>query len=66
MADIELVIKIPEEIRQAIIANIPLSFEQKSTLDRYVNHAILNGTPLPKDYGKIVDIGKIYKDRSVK
>ena len=53
MADIELVIKIPEEIRQAIIYNIPLSFEQKSTLDRYVNHAIINGTPLNEVLDKI-------------
>lgn len=59
MADIELVVKIPEEIRQAIIANIPLSFEQKRTLGRYVNHAILNGTPLPKGHGDLKDTEKL-------
>lgn len=58
MSDIELVIKIPEEIRLALINNIQLSPEQKSISDSYIIHAIVNGTPLPKGHGRIVDIGQ--------
>jgi len=61
MADIELVIKIPEEIRQVIIANIPLSSEQKSTLDKYVNHAIASGKPLPKGHSDLIDRKELLK-----
>lgn len=55
MADIELVIKIPEE-EYKIIKNYtaPMTF---------VEHSIKNGTPLPKGHGRIVDIGKINEDR---
>ena len=45
MADIELVIKIPEEIRLALINNIQLSLDQQSICDSYIKHAIINGTP---------------------
>lgn len=62
-SDIELVIKIPEEVRLALINNIQLSPDQQSIRDSYINHAIINGTPLPKGHGKIVDIGKIDEDR---
>ena len=46
MSDVELVIKIPEEIRLALINNIQLSPDQKSISDSYIIHAIVNGTPL--------------------
>lgn len=49
MADIELVIKIPEEIQLALINNIQLSMDQQSICDSYIKHAIVNGTPLPKE-----------------
>lgn len=52
MADIELVIKIPEEIRYALINNIQLSQEQQSISDSYIKQAIINGTPLPKENEK--------------
>ena len=51
MADIELVIKIPEEIRLALINNIQLSADQQSICDSCINHAIINGTPLSKGHG---------------
>ena len=55
MADIELVIKIPEEIRLALTNNIQLSQDQKSISDSYISRAIINGTPLPKGHGRLVD-----------
>ena len=55
MADIELVIKIPEEIRLALTNNIQLSQDQKSISDSYISRAIINGTPLPKGHGRLID-----------
>lgn len=55
MIEIELVIKIPEEIRLALINNIPLSVNQWSTLDSYIEQAVINGTPLPKGHGDLTD-----------
>lgn len=62
MADIDLVIKIPENTYRRI---------QALARDDYFEHdicgnsmrRIANGTPLPKGHGKIVDIGKIDNDR---
>ena len=45
MADMELVIKIPEEIRLALINNIQLSMDQQSICDSCIKQAIINGTP---------------------
>lgn len=54
MADIELVIKIPEE-----------DFERcKNRFQRRIEimgDAIANGTPLPKGHGRIMDVDKIIK-----
>ena len=61
MADIELVIKIPEEIRLALINNIPLSIDQQSICDSYIKQAIINGTPLPKGHGRLGDLDKLIK-----
>ena len=55
MADIELVIKIPEEIRLALISNIQLSLDQQSICDSCIKQAITNGTPLPKGHGRLID-----------
>ena len=46
---IELVIKIPEEVRLALINNIQLSPDQKSISDAFINTAIINGTPLEEE-----------------
>ena len=58
MEDMELVIKIPEEIRLALINNIQLSVNQWSTLDSYIEQAVINGTPLPKGHGNLIDVGQ--------
>lgn len=56
MADIDLVIKIPEEIRLALINNIQLSIDQQSICDSYIKQAIINGTPLDKIRTKVESI----------
>ncbi len=62
MADIELVIKIPKEIRLALINNVPMSTDQWSICDAYIMHAIINGTPLPKGHGRLIDADELYED----
>lgn len=55
MADIELVIKISEETKEQIIAltNVGESFPPK--LQERIVRAIINGTPLQKGHGRILD-----------
>ena len=60
MADIELVIKIPEEIRLALINDIKLSQDQKFISDSYISRAIINGIPLPKGHGRLIDADSIH------
>jgi len=64
MSDIELVIKIPEEIRLALINNVPLSSNQWSICDYHIYRAIINGTPLPKEHGKIGDLDALREEVS--
>ena len=52
MADIELVIKIPEEEYEEIINSEDCGLH-------VLTRAIAKGTPLPKGHGKIVDINKL-------
>ena len=60
MADIELVIKIPEEAKQAFDCA-----ESNDLKGCYYDHggvignAIKNGTPLPKGHGDLIDRDKI-------
>lgn len=61
MTDIELVIKIPEEIRLALINNIQLSQNQQSICDSCIKQAIVNATPLPKGHGKLIDKKEVEK-----
>lgn len=57
MADLELVIKIPEDIRAAIgqmgLLRIP------NEMTRVVDKAIQHGTPLPKGHGRLIDADNI-------
>ena len=75
MADIELVIKIPEEQYNMIfggrimeiVVNIPSEMynDIKSGKDGYSNYvhtAIRNGTPLPEGHGKLVDLDQMCDD----
>ena len=62
MADIELVIKIPKEAKQAFNRA-----ESNDLKGGYYDHggvigkAIKNGTPLPKGHGRLIDADKIPK-----
>lgn len=62
MADIEVVIKIPEEIRLALINNIQLSIDQQSICDSCIKQAIINGTPIPKGHGDLIDRDDLLAD----
>lgn len=60
MADIELVIKIPEELISEIDDE---NYQSKiSWFDTTLYCAIKNGTPLPKGHGRLID-GDALKDR---
>lgn len=52
MADIELVIKIPEE---DYLVYSELSEKEKVNELTYYEKMIANGTPLPKGYGRLID-----------
>lgn len=57
MAGIEIVIKIPEKVYKNI-----QSKSTKIQAEGYtVENAILNGVPLPKGHGRIIDESKINK-----
>ena len=64
MEEIELVIKIPNEIRLALINNIRLSLDQQSWSDSCIKHAIVTGIMLPKGHGRIIDENEIPGDSS--
>ena len=58
MADIELVIKIPEELYEAYKNRPPMLGD--AGMDMIVQ-AIANGTPLPKGHGRISDMDEAIK-----
>ena len=62
MADIELVIKIPEELYN----RFGYEYSEESLISKYTNDAILeafcNGTPLPKGHGRLIDADAVYDD----
>lgn len=57
MADIKLVVKIPESIWVAI-----QNGEYCGILDDRTYNAIKNGKPLPKGHGRLIDADKFLKD----
>ena len=58
MADIELVIKIPEKVYKDI-----QSKSTKIQAEGYlIENAVLNGTPLPKGHGRLVDVNELLDD----
>lgn len=56
MADVELVIKMPEEVYKSIING-----KNYISYQEYVEEAIKNGTPLPKGHGKLKDVDHYVK-----
>lgn len=61
MSDIELVIRIPEEIRIALINNGRLLLGHRRSCDSYIKEAIINGTPLPKGHGRLIDADALWR-----
>ena len=59
MADIELVIKIPEEKYDAIESDLYNTFSAE--LKEWGLEAIRNGSPLPKGHGRLIDISPYEK-----
>ena len=57
MADIELVIKIPE--KDYLIFS-SLSKKEKVNELSYYERRIANGTPLPKGHGRLIDADKLH------
>lgn len=62
MADVELVIKLPEELKEA------LDNSKKETAFNYMRvyndtfyDVIRNGTPLPKGHGRLIDVSEYFK-----
>ena len=57
MADIELVVKIPEELKEALDnAKKENAFNYMRVYNDTIYNAFKNGTPLPKGHGKIGDL----------
>jgi len=59
----DLLIKIPKEIRLALINNIQLSADQQSICDLYIKQAIINGIPQEKTDDGTVLIDTDYKKK---
>lgn len=58
MADIELVIKIPEEVKNRLWFGITYSEDIQVMLG-----ALSNGTPLPKRHGRLIEVNeKLYQE----
>ena len=63
MADIELVIKIPEELLEYFAKHNCMSEDGWFSHSSKLLDAFRNGTPLPKGHGRLIDVGKIDEDR---
>ena len=57
----KIVIEIPEEIRLLLINNqeSSLNLDQKSIMESCIKSAIINGIPLPKGHGRLIDAEKL-------
>ncbi len=60
MADIELVIKMPEEQYNTIKSDLYNTFTAE--MKKWGLRAIREGTPLPKGHGRLKDIDQIIRD----
>ena len=59
MSDIELVIKIPEKTVNDIKDNAMFAGSISSEILWDVTSAIVNGIPLPKGHGDLIDVSKL-------
>ena len=70
MADIELIVKIPEEYYETLRKTDMIFSGQRSgkTFVSVIFEAIANGTPLPKGHGRLIDADAVdtrYSDPEV-
>lgn len=65
MADIELVIKIPEELLEYFANHNCMSEDGWFSHSSKLLDAFRNGTPLPKGHGRVIDESKITKCEQV-
>lgn len=56
MADVELVIKIPEELYELYKGRPPMLGDAGMDM---IAQSIANGTPLPKGHGRLIDVSDI-------
>ena len=56
MADIELVIKIPEEVKNRLCFGVTYKEDIQTVCE-----ALNNGTPLPEHYGRLMDADEFYE-----
>lgn len=61
MADVELVIKLPEEVYEMIMLKINTSVVAKSCTE--AEKIIANGTPLPKGHGRLIDADELIEGK---
>lgn len=64
MANIDLVIRIPEEQYNAIKSDLYNTFSAEMKI--WGLEAIRNGTPLPKRHGKLIDADKAVREENSK
>jgi len=62
MADIELVIKIPEEKYDVIKSDLYNTFPAE--IKEWGLEVIKNGTPLPKGHGRLIDADELFIKKS--
>lgn len=62
MADVELVIKIPEDTVNAIKDNAMVVGSISSDIRWDITNAMVTGTPLPKKYGRLIDADEVVKE----
>jgi len=65
MADIELIIKIPEEVYEEIKNGVDIEIhygEHIVVKDTWASEIIKNGTPLPKGHGDLIDRNELIEN----
>lgn len=63
MADIELVIKIPEEIYKKIKGAMLICGRRNNKTFGYILfNAVINGTPIPQGHGRLIDADRLREE----
>lgn len=57
MSDIELVVKIPKEVKNRLCFGVTYAEDIQTVCE-----ALQNGTPLPRGHGKIIDVNNLLEE----